>query len=115
VNEGYAFYGEPREYLSLTETQALRAPQLSFRVRAIRPEYFGDELFFTELVAEVETPVGPEAQLREVRLSDSVAMGQGHVTLTGFGYSLDYELLRADGSREEEGLATLHEHHPENN
>lgn len=107
VNEGYAFYGEPREYLSLTEAQVSRAPQMSFRVRSIRPEYFGNELFFTELVAEVETPVGPEAEVREVRLSDSVAMGQGHVTLTGFGYSLDYELLGADGSREEEGLATL--------
>ena len=107
VNAGQAFYGEPGEYFSAPRERLELAPRLSFKVRTIRPRYHGDELFFTELVAEVESPVGPDAEAREVRLSGSEALGEGLVTLTGYGYSLEYVLSSQAGERLEEGLATL--------
>lgn len=106
VNEGQSFFGEPGEYLGLSEAAAPRAPELSFTVKSIRPEYFGDELFFTELVAVVEAPVGPGAQPQEVRLSGSTPVGQGQLTLMGFGYSLEYA-LRRDGVTLDEGVSNL--------
>lgn len=106
VNEGQSFFGEPREYLGLSAAQAARAPQLSFSVKSIHPEYYGEALFFTELVAEVEGPVGPGATRHEVRLSGSTPVGEGELTLMGFGYSLEYALRRG-GATVDEGLSNL--------
>lgn len=105
LNEGQSFFGEAREYLGPVDPAL--APQTSFKVSSITPRYFGRHLFFTELVAELEGPVGPDARRHESRLSSPAKVGEAKVTLTGFGYSIAFRLEDSSGAVREESVANL--------
>ncbi len=97
VAVGEEFSARPEQFLSQTPPRllALGVPRVAFKTLRITPEFWGDELLFTELEAELELPGGRRATTRINRPLWSAPWT--FLRLSGFGYAPRYELTRAGG------------------
>ena len=97
VSEGESFEGIGGQFLSHSAPRLLASglPPILFRVEEIHPEFWGDQLLFTRLEADLEFP-GDDR--KTTKINRPLWLGwRTFVRLSGFGYTPRYELLDRSG------------------
>ncbi len=97
VAVGEEFSGQPEQFLSQTAPRALSLdlPSVSFRLANIIPEYWRDELLFTNLEAHL---ILPGERRATTRINRPLWWNWStFVRLSGFGYAPRYELTDHTG------------------
>ena len=97
VAAGESFEGRPDQYLSHTHSWLRRGEPSdpTFTVEAVAPEYWGSELLFTELRADLSLPNGRRLTTR-INQPRWTSWGTT-VRLAGFGWTPRYEIRNRDG------------------
>lgn len=109
IVEGQPFWGEPGDYYRYTPPDAFQrvAPRFSFQVERIGAEFYGSELFFTDLLAEVRYPAETQERRTSMRLTQPARLGDANVTITGYGFAPVFELRDGRGTLIENGTVNL--------
>jgi hypothetical protein len=97
VAVGENFVGAPDQFRSRSAPRALLAgvPDVRFQVERIFPEFWRDELLFTNLEARLTLPDG---STHATRINRPLWLGPAtFLRLSGFGYAPRYELTDPDG------------------
>lgn len=79
---------EGEEFLTSETTQ----PAVNFKVEKITPAYWGNELLFTDLKADVRYPYKGGIGSGMIRLSQALSLGGSKVTVSGIGFAPKYLL-----------------------
>jgi hypothetical protein len=97
VAAGEEYTADPGQFLSVSPPRVLSTgvPPLEFRVDRIAPEFWRDQLLFTELAADLEFPDGSQDT---TRINRPLWIGfSTFLRLSGFGYAPRYELVDSRG------------------
>lgn len=97
VAVGEEFSGDESQVAAVTTSPLFRPAPWSgrFAVLAIRPEFWGNELLFTELAADLRLGDGRTAR---TRINRPLWLGWGtFLRLSGFGYAPRYEVVDPEG------------------
>jgi hypothetical protein len=97
VAAGEEFTGRPEQFLSQSPPRVATAglPSGSFRAMQITPEFWRDQLLFTELAAELAMPGGRDVT---TRINDPIWWDWcSFLRLSGYGYAPRYEITDRDG------------------
>jgi hypothetical protein len=95
VGERYEGRGDQVSSVSAPRVLAAGIPALDFTVERIHPEFWNDQLLFTELEAEIEHGNGKRSR---TRINRPLWVGPGtFLRLSGFGYAPRYEIVDRRG------------------
>lgn len=99
VVEGFTFWGERGEYLSVSDDENFEssAPYVSFKVEEVGAEFFEDKLFFTDLYAKIMYPGDTLEKEKKVKLSSGARIGFTHLNIEGYGFAPVYVLKNREG------------------
>lgn len=97
IVEGHQFHGTRAEYTKVEPEDGFesRAPKLSFDVERVEAEFWGDRLFFTDLVGSIR--IADEPRSRVIRLPQPVFVEGARVSLRGFNYTPAVEVRDPGG------------------
>jgi hypothetical protein len=97
IAAGEEYAGRPDQVLSISPPRILAAgiPAVDFKVEKIRPEFWGEQLLFTTLEAEIERDGGKRSL---TRINRPLWVGPAtFLRLSGFGYAPRYEIVDRQG------------------
>lgn len=97
VAEGEDFVGAPEQIASRSQPAVLNPPAapLEFRLETVTPEFWGDQLLFTRLEADLIFPSGTR---KTTRINRPLWVGPTtFLRMSGFGYTPRYELTDNQG------------------
>lgn len=104
VVEDHTFWGDKADYI---RTSGRGLPEVSFLVKSIVPEFWGDKLLFTDLAALVAYPADTMERSRVIRLSSPASIGGVRINIENFSYTPDYVVIDRDGREIDSGTAVL--------
>lgn len=111
ILEGQEFNGTRGEYTAVS-TQRGSYPDIKFKIGKITPEYWGNQLLFTDLKADVTYPANGRVEEGEARLSQPVSVNGTRVngtrvTISGLGFVPLYVLKSMDGRELDSGYVKM--------
>lgn len=106
ILEEQEFNGTRGEYTAIS-TQRGSYPDIKFKIGKITPEYWGNQLLFTDLKADVTYSSNGRVEEGEARLSQPVSVNGARVTINGLGFVPLYVLKDRDGRELDSGYVRL--------
>lgn len=104
VAEGTVFDGREKAYESLTLSPHASLPDIRFTLNSISPEFWGDQLLFTDLRADMTLADGKK---NSAWLSSPVRIDGAKVSIAGIGYAFRYRLTDNNGRELTSGTELL--------
>jgi len=104
VAEGTNFDGAEQSYQSTTGSLYAALPDINFNLNSINPEFWGNELLFTDLRADMTLNDGTK---ESAWLSSPVRMDGARVSIAGIGYAFRYLLTDQKGRELASGMELL--------
>lgn len=89
VAEGTKFNGSEKSYQSVSLSPYAVLPDINFTLNSVNPEFWGNELLFTDLRADITLTNGRK---ESAWLSSPVRIGGAKVSIAGIGYAFRYRL-----------------------
>ena len=88
VTEGYLFSGSGGEYSSMNASSIISMPNVSFFLKKITPEFWEDQMLFTDLKADIIS----DKRIESVSMSSPVSLKGADITLQGVSMTPMYLL-----------------------
>lgn len=112
VARGQIFRGTPKEYMPpLYGPRAKKAPQISFGMMKIEPEFYQDMLLFTSLKAQIGYPEFIDGKAFPnsawIKINKPVFMGLTSVRLIGYGFAPLFIIKDYTGKEIDGGFVNL--------